>query len=149
MRRRLSPFAMAVLAVLAIVTASAADDAADLKARAEAWEKAFNASKLEEVAATYAQGGMRLPPNTVAAKGRDAILAQLRDSRKMMSGVEIEEGEVIVEGTLAVTHGTYKIKGLDGAIVDNGKWVSIGRKVNGQWTTVSDIWNSDRPLPVK
>lgn len=149
MRRRVSPFAMAVLAVLAIATAGAGDDAADLKARAEAWEKAFNASKLEEVAATYAQGGMRMPPNAVAAKGRDAILAQLRDSRKMMSGVEIEEGEVIVEGTLAVTHGTYKIKGLDGAIVDNGKWVSIGRKVNGQWTTVSDIWNSDRPLPVK
>ena len=68
----------------------------------------------------YAQGGMRMPPNAVAAKGRHAILAQLRDSRKMMSGVEIEEGEAIVEGALGVTDGTYKIKRLDGAIVDNG-----------------------------
>jgi ketosteroid isomerase-like protein len=149
MRRRVSPFAMAALVVLAIATVSAGDDAADLKARAEAWEKAFNASKVEEVAAMYAQDGMRMPPNAVVAKGRDAILAQLRESRKMMSGVEIEEGEVIVEGTLAVTHGTYRIKGLDGAVVDNGKWVSIGRKVNGKWTTVFDIWNSDRPLPAR
>jgi ketosteroid isomerase-like protein len=143
MRRRVSPFVMAALVVLAIATVSAGDDAADLKARAEAWEKAFNASKVEDVAAMYAQSGMRMPPNSVVAKGRDAILAQLRESRKMMSGVEIEEG------TLAVTHGTYRIKGLDGAVVDNGKWVSIGRKVNGKWTTVFDIWNSDRPLPAK
>jgi len=149
MRRRVSPFAMAVLAVLAIATSGAGDDTADLKARAEAWEKAFNASKLEEVAAMYAQDGMRMPPNAVIAKGRDAILAQLRDSRKLMSGVEIEAGETIVEGALGGTHGAYKIKGLDGAIADNGKWVSIGRKVSGKWTTVSDIWNSDRPLPAR
>jgi ketosteroid isomerase-like protein len=140
---------MAVLTVLAVATASAADEAADLKARTEAWEKAFNASKVEEVAATYAADGMRMPPNAVAVKGRDAVLTQLRDSRKMMSGVEIEASAAWVDGSLGVTHGTYKIKGPDGAIVDNGKWVSIGRKVNGQWTTVSDIWNSDRPLPAR
>jgi ketosteroid isomerase-like protein len=149
MRRRVSPFAVVVLAALAAATAGAGDDAADLKARAKSWEKAFNASKLEEVAAMYTQDGTRMPPNAVAAKGRDAVLTQLRESRKMMSGVEIEPGAAIVEGNLGVTQGTYKIKGLDGAIVDNGKWVSIGRKVNGQWTTVSDIWNSDRPLPAQ
>lgn len=149
MRRRVSPFAMAVLTVLAVATASVADDATDLKARAKAWEKAFNASRVEEVAAMYAPDGVRMPPNAVAAKGRDAVLTQLRESRKMMSGVEIEAGAALVDGNLGVTHGTYKIKGLDGAIIDNGKWVSIGKKVNGQWTTVSDIWNSDRPLPAK
>ena len=149
MRRRVSPFAMAVLTVLAVATASAADDAADLKARAEAWEEAFNASKVEEVAAMYAPDGMRMPPNAVAVKGREAVLTQLRESRKMMSGVEIEATAALADGNLGVTHGTYKIKGEAGAIVDNGKWVSIGKKVNGQWTTVSDIWNSDRPLPAK
>jgi len=149
MRRRVSPFAMAVLAVLAITTVGAADDAADLKARAEAWEKAFNASKLEEVAAMYAQDGVRMPPNAATVKGRDAVLTQLRDSRKIMSGVEIEAEKAIAEGNLGVTHGTYRIKGPDGTIVDHGKWVSIGRKVDGQWTTVSDIWNSDRPLPAQ
>jgi ketosteroid isomerase-like protein len=147
MRRRVSPFALALLAVLAMATAGAGDDSADVKARVAAWEKAFNAGKVEDVAAMYAPDGMRMPPNAVAVKGRDAVLAQLRDSRKMMSGVELQAGQAIVEGGLAVAHGTYKIKGLDGAIVDNGKWVSVGRKVNGQWTTVSDIWNSDRPLP--
>jgi len=31
-------------------------------------------------------------------------------------------------------------------VIDEGKWVSVGRKVDGEWTTVRDIWNSDRPL---
>jgi ketosteroid isomerase-like protein len=147
MRRPVLSFAMAVVAVLAMAGRGAGDDAADVKARAAAWEKAFNASKVEDVAAMYAPDGMRMPPNAIAVKGRDAVLAQLRESRKMMSGVELHAGETVVEGGLAVTLGTYRIKGLDGAIVDNGKWVSVGRKVNGQWMTVSDIWNSDRPLP--
>jgi ketosteroid isomerase-like protein len=149
MRRRVSPFAFALLAVLGTATAGVGDDAADVKARVAAWEKAFNAGKVEDVAAMYAPDGMRMPPNAVEVKGRDAVLAQLRDSRKMMSGVELQAGQAIVEGGLAVTHGTYKIPGLDGALVDSGKWVSVGRKVNGQWTTVSDIWNSDRPLPAR
>ncbi len=149
MRRRVLPFVMAVVAVLAMAGVGAADDVSDVKARVAVWEKAFNAGKVEDVAALYAPDGMRMPPNAAAVKGRDAVLVQLRESRKMMSGVELQFGQAIVEGGLAVTHGTYKIKGLDGTIVDDGKWVSVGRKVSGQWTTVSDIWNSDRPLPTR
>jgi ketosteroid isomerase-like protein len=149
MRRQISTLAIAVVAALSMAGAGVADDAADVKARVAAWEKAFNAGKVEDVAAMYAPDGTRMPPNAAAVTGRDAVLAQLRQSRKAMSGVELAAGQAIVEGSLAVTHGTYKIKGLDGSIVDNGKWVSVGRKVNGQWTTVSDIWNSDRPLPMR
>ena len=98
---------------------------------------------------SYARTGCGCRPNAAAVKGRDAVLVQLRESRKIMAGVELQLGQAIVEGGLAVTHGTYKIKGLDGTIVDDGKWVSVGRKANGQWTTVSDIWNSDRPLPAR
>jgi hypothetical protein len=35
------------------------------------------------------------------------------------------------------------------AAVTGRKWISVGRKVSGQWMTVSDIWNSDRPLPTR
>jgi len=148
MRRFLSIIAVLVVAGLVAGPAMAGDDAATLKARASAWEKAFNESKLEAVAAMYAKDGTRMPPNAAPAHGHDAILAQLRESRNMMSGVVIETGDAIVEGNLGVTNGRYKIKGTDGTIVDEGKWVSVGKKVNGEWTTVRDIWNSDKPLPI-
>ncbi len=143
---------LAVLAVAGLVAVSVQageEDEAALKARAAAWEKAFNGSEFEKVAAMYAQDGMRMPPNAETAKGRDAILAQLKESRAAMSGVELGVEGVVLDGALAVTSGTYKIKGPDGSVVDHGKWVSVGKKIEGEWTTLSDIWNSDRPLPVQ
>jgi ketosteroid isomerase-like protein len=148
MRRRHSILAVTVLAALAAATAGAGDEAAGLKARAKSWEKAFNASQLEEVAAMYASDGMRMPPNAAAVKGRDAVLAQPGLAQDDV-GRGDRAGTVIVEGGLGVAYGTYKIKSADGAVVDNGKWVSVAKKVNGSWTTVSDIWNSDRPLPAR
>jgi ketosteroid isomerase-like protein len=143
----MSILAVVVLAGLVAGPATAGDEAATLKARAAAWEKAFNDSKLDAVAAMYAKDGSRMPPNAPAANGHDAILAQLKESRSMMGGVVIEASDAVVEGNMGISHGRYKIKGKDGAIVDEGKWVSVGKKVNGEWTTVRDIWNSDRPLP--
>ena len=72
-----------------------------------AGEKAFNANELEKVAAMYVEDGARMPPNAETAKGHDAILAQLQESKAMMSGVELEFEKTVVEGTLAATHGTY------------------------------------------
>jgi ketosteroid isomerase-like protein len=88
-----------------------------------------------------------MPPNAEAVKGRDAILTQLKESRAMMSGVEIGFTQAMVDGALAVSHGSYKIKGPDGSVVDHGKWMSVGKKTDKGWATISDIWNSDRPLP--
>ena len=147
MRRWAWALALLSVAVLAAAPAVSADDAAELQAFVESWEKAFNANELEKVAAMYVEDGARMPPNAETAKGRDAILGQLKASRALMSGVELEFDKTVVEGTLAATHGTYKIKGPDGSVVDHGKWLAVGRKVDGGWKTISDIWNSDRPLP--
>ena len=146
---RTGAWALALLsvAVLAASPAVAGDHDAELKAFVEAWEQAFNANELDKVAGMYVENGRRMPPNAEAAMGHDGILAQLKASREVMSGVELEFEKTVVEGTLAATHGTYKIKGPDGSVVDHGKWIAVGRKVDGSWKTVSDIWNSDRPLP--
>jgi ketosteroid isomerase-like protein len=140
---------LSVLVVAGLVAgpAAAADDTAVLKARAAAWEKAYNDGKPEAIADMYAKDGTRMPPNAAAAEGHDAILAQLRQSQEAAPGVVIMTSHVVAEGDLGISNGTYKIKAKDGTVIDEGKWVSIGRKVNGEWTTVRDIWNSNRPLP--
>jgi ketosteroid isomerase-like protein len=139
--------ALLFVAALAASPALAGEHDAELEGFVEAWEKAFNANELEKVAAMYVEEGRRMPPNAETAMGRDGILAQLKASRALMSGVELEFEKTVVEGTLAATHGTYKIKGPDGSVVDHGKWLAVGRKTDGGWKTISDIWNSDRPLP--
>jgi ketosteroid isomerase-like protein len=146
---RTGAWALALLSVtvLAAAPALAGDHDAELKAFVEAWEQAFNANELDKVAGMYVKNGRRMPPNAETAMGHDGILAQLKASRAVMSGVELDFEKTVVEGTLAATHGTYKIKGPDGSVVDHGKWIAVGRKVGGSWKTVSDIWNSDRPLP--
>jgi uncharacterized protein (TIGR02246 family) len=146
---RTGVWALALLSValLAAPPAVAGDHDAELKAFVEAWEQAFNANELDQVAAMYAEDGRRIPPNAEAAKGHDAILAQLKASRAAMSGVELEFEKTEVDGALAATLGTYKIKGPDGSVVDHGTWLAVGRKTDEGWKTVSDIWNSDRPLP--
>jgi ketosteroid isomerase-like protein len=146
---RTGAWALALLsvAILAASPALAADHDAELKAFVEAWEQAFNANELDKVAAMYVEDGRRMPPNAETAMGHDGILAQLKASRALMSGVELEFEKTVVDGTLAATLGTYKIKGPDGSVVDNGKWLAVGRKTDGGWKTVSDIWNSDQPLP--
>jgi ketosteroid isomerase-like protein len=149
MKRLLSILAVLIVVGLVAGPAAAADDAAVLKARAAAWEKAYNDGKPEALAAMYAKDATRMPPNAAAAEGQDAILAQIRKSQETAPGVVIVTSHVIAEGNLGITNGTYKIKAKDGTVIDEGKWVSVGKKVNGEWTTIRDIWNSDRPLPTQ
>lgn len=115
--------------------------------RAAAWEKAYNDGKPEAIAAMYAQDATRMPPNAAAAEGREAILTQVRGSQKAAPGVVIMTSDAVADGNLGITNGTSKIKAKDGTVIDDGKWVSVGKKVDGEWTTVRDIWNSNRPLP--
>jgi len=146
MKRLLSILAVVVGVGLVAGTAAAGDEAAVLKARGAAWEKAYNDGKPETLAAMYATDATRMPPNAAAAEGHDAILAQIRKSQESALGVVIVTSHAVADGNLGITDGTYKIKAEDGTVIDEGKWVSVGRKVDGEWTTVRDIWNSDRPL---
>jgi ketosteroid isomerase-like protein len=140
MKRFWSILAVLVVAGLVAGPAAAADDTAVLKARALAWQKAYNDGKPEAIAAMYAQDGTRMPPSAVAAEGREAILTQLRESQKAAPGVVIETSNAVADGSLGITNGTNKIKAKDGAVIDEGKWVSVGKKIDGEWTTVRDIW---------
>jgi ketosteroid isomerase-like protein len=49
-----------------------------------------------------------------------------------------------VEGSesLAVEYGEYVLVGANGSPMDNGKYVVIWKKVNGEWKLSRDIWNS-------
>jgi ketosteroid isomerase-like protein len=52
-----------------------------------------------------------------------------------------------VSGDLAWLSGTFSDKDASGATVDEGKYLSVYRRTNGNWLLVRDTWNSDKALP--
>ena len=134
-------------AVLAVVPAAAADKS-DVAGRAATWEKEYNAGNLAGVVALYAPDGCRMPPNQEAARGSDAILANLKAAKdRGLATVKIVVTSADSSGDLGYGTGTYVVTGADGSHVDHGKWMLVSKKLNGTWKTQGDIFNSDMPLP--
>ncbi len=118
------------------------------KSMAKSWEAAYNNGDAMAVAAYYTEDGMRMPPNNPAVEGREAIAAFLKTG--MESGtakVKLETDEVSVSGDMGFARGTYVLLDSEGKEIDNGKWIQVGKKVDGEWYAYRDIWNSDNPLP--
>ena len=113
---------------------------------------AATAGNVDGMMAIYADDAVLMPPNFPAFRGRDAI-------RQFWGGflaagkidANVTADQVIQSGDLAAEMGRYTLKitpkGGGTPIEDNGKFVLVWRKVGGQWRAVSDIFNSDRPLP--
>jgi len=133
-------------AVLAAVPAVAADKS-DVAGRAATWEKEYNAGNLSAVVALYAPDGCRMPPHQEAVHGSDAILAQLKASKDHGAAkIKVMVTGADSSGDVGYANGTYVITGADGSHVDHGKWMLESVKVNGEWKTKCDMYNSDMPV---
>jgi uncharacterized protein (TIGR02246 family) len=149
--KRSALYAMAVLGLLAAAPfASAADDAATIRAGTEAWIKAHNAGNADAIAAMYAEDAVVMPPGAPVARGRAAIkqfiVKDIAEART--AGVTLvlaKESDVAVKGDSAWHAGTYTVKDKAGATVDSGGYMEIWRKAGGKWLIVRDIWNSSTP----
>jgi ketosteroid isomerase-like protein len=115
---------------------------------AKSWEAIYNTGDDDAVAAFYTEDGIRMPPNHAAVEGRQAIAAYIRESREMIvAKVRLETDEVATSGDMGFARGTYVIIDSEGNEVDNGKWIQVGKRIDGEWYAYRDIWNSDNPLP--
>jgi ketosteroid isomerase-like protein len=149
LRKRMvcSGLALMLGAMLAAVPVVAADKS-DLAGRAAVWEKEYNAGNLAGVQALYASDGCRMPPNTKAVQGSEAILEQIKAGKdKGWAKVKIVVTSADSNGDLAYGTGTYELTGADGSHVDHGKWMNVSKKSNGIWKIQCDIFNSDMPMP--
>ena len=142
-----------VLSGCADVTApaDAASDEAALKAATNAWLAAYNAGDVEKIVSLYADDGVLMPPHAPVANGKAAIRAFITadTAGAKAAGVKLVNGTstVGVIGDTGWEAGSYTATDAKGATVDGGSYMSVSRKVNGQWLYVRDIYNSDRPLP--
>jgi uncharacterized protein (TIGR02246 family) len=144
-------YAMALLGLLAAApSASAADDAATIRAGTESWMKAYNAGNADAIASMYAEDAVVMPPGAPTARGRAAIKQFLvKDIAGARSAgvtlVMAKESDVGVNGDVAWHAGTYTVRDKAGATVDSGGYMEVWRKTGGKWLIIRDIWNSSTP----
>jgi uncharacterized protein (TIGR02246 family) len=107
---------------------------------------AFQRGDSAGLAALYADDGQLLPPNSEALSGRDAIQAYWQEG--MDAGVTIAKLETLeLEGfgDTAYEVGWYALYGGGNQLFDQGKFVVIWKKADGQWKLYRDIWNTSQP----
>ena len=134
------------------MTATMNDVAADaVRAASARWLDAVGAGDAERVASFYAHDGVFLVPNAPAAKGRTqvhGVWSQLLGAPNLSLAWTPSSVEVAQAGDFASEVGTYRLSmdGPAGRIEDDGKYVVVWRKRDGDWQVAADIFNSSRPL---
>lgn len=101
----------------------------------------------------YADDAHLLAPNAPRTDGKEAIRSAWAGFMSMpgMELVPTTSSTMVSEaGDMVVELGTYTFKAQDPSgkpMADNGKYVTVYKKVNGEWKIVVDTWNSDVPIP--
>ncbi len=121
-------------------------DLEGLKAMIDVSQSAFDARDPAAIAATYAEDGAVMSPNSETVTGRAAIEDYWREV--LASDIDLgvaKATDVYAHGDDGYEVGTYAITDASGAI-DEGKYVRIWRQGDGKWQLQHVIWNSDFPL---
>jgi ketosteroid isomerase-like protein len=144
-----------VLAAVCAAPVHAADAKADLagiKALDQRWLKAFTGADGDAIAKLYDENAVLMPPGAPAVKGRAAIRDFLVKEAQGagQAGMVFSFGEVSdggANGNLGWSSGSYVVKDKDGKVVETGKYLSVNKKINGNWIYWRDTWNADSPPP--
>jgi uncharacterized protein (TIGR02246 family) len=134
---------------------------ADVRTKAEAinkiedeWTAAIKAGDIERILGIFTQEAVVMNANTPASIGTQAIRKYLEswfaDTTIFHNTFEsvIDKIEVSASGDLAYVRGNSRIsiRIPTGVVKETDKWITIYKKVNGEWRAIVDIWNSDMPI---
>jgi uncharacterized protein (TIGR02246 family) len=138
------------MAGAAKVNKSAEEDS--IRSLSRRWEKMFADRDSAGIARLFADDGYEMPPNAKAMKGPDEVRKGLGDMLRTTKDFKLNFAPSSVTvadaGDLAVEHGTYKLSftGPKGKkIEDHGNYVTVYKKVNGEWKVLADINASEVP----
>lgn len=124
------------------------DDIAAIHAIAEEDAPLVLARDWSSVTARFAPNAVRMPPNSPAIEGREAI-RQFLEALPPISAFDLQMLNLRGDGQIAYMHGAWSITvAPPGAtrISDSGKILIVFEKQpDGSWLTVADAWNSDLP----
>jgi uncharacterized protein (TIGR02246 family) len=123
---------------------------------------AFNAKDAAKVASFYADDAVVMPPNQALVKGRANIEAYFKQEfQQGVTNLQLRPMESAIAGAQAFEAGTSTVTvksggssmaltgvgGSGAAVTDNGKYLTVFKRVGGDWKIAYDIFNSDQPPP--
>jgi uncharacterized protein (TIGR02246 family) len=139
-----------------------AQSKADLKSEEQAvralsknWMELTRKHEYAACAALFADDGISYSMNHDPFVGPDAIKKHFTEQDAKSPKADVtwttERVEVASSGDMAVEYGKYNVKGLgpNGTDSDEGKYLTVYRKVNGTWKVAADIGTSTKPAPAQ
>ena len=144
------PLACALLLFVGCASPQAPDTTEEARAAIDIANAAFmagiSAGDAAAVAALFTDDAQQFPPNSPMITGREAIQEALQNVINGGFNLQLEAVEVEGHGDTAHEVGKYTMI-FDGESVDEGKYIVIWKKVDGQWQLHRDIFNSNNPPP--
>jgi uncharacterized protein (TIGR02246 family) len=113
--------------------------------------RAAQAKDAATYASFYADDAVSMGANQRAIRGRDAIrgmVAEMFALPNLAFSFAPTKIEVAESGDIAYEIGTYRFAAdmPSARLDDEGKYLTVWRKVGGEWKIASDMSNSDRPV---
>lgn len=145
----------AVLLLPACQKAHVMDLAAEEKTLRElssGWAAAMEAKDVDKICPLFASDAVEMQANTPAVHGKDAICTWYRGwllDPNVKASFATEGFDIALSGDFAAEHGTYTfVTGQgDSTLTDTGKYLTVWKKVDGQWKVLYDTANTNLPLP--
>lgn len=146
---------MLVLSSIIVTAQPKADTKSDEQAIRSVSKKWLELTKSRDAAgcaALFANDGIEYRMNKEPLVGPEAVKKQFLSEYELNPKEQVdwstERVEVSSSGDLAVEYGKFNITGLgkDGKESDYGKYVTVYRKVNGEWKVAADIGSSTKPM---
>jgi uncharacterized protein (TIGR02246 family) len=122
----------------------------DIRRADDAFEQHFSQGDASGIADLYTNDGMLLPTGSEFIKGKEAIRNFWQGAINMgIKEAKLDIIEVELQGEIAYEVGRYQLKGADGALMDQGKYIVIWKQEQGQWKLHRDIWNTNQTASSK
>ena len=150
MRRKVLPVLACALGLVAGAAAASAEDGA--KAVDAAWLKAMKANDVNGLVACYAPDAVMWFPDAPEARGEKAIRAAYTGFLGANTVVDATLTDAVynTSGDISTSWGhftmTLKPKAGGNDVVLKGRFLSVSKKVGGQWRYVADL-ASNEPAP--
>jgi ketosteroid isomerase-like protein len=147
-----------MLVAVIIVTAcqsrnkTASNNADSIRNIEDQWVAAIKAKDIDKIVSFCSPDIVIMDANVPISVGHQAVrksYSSPSDSTTSVSQSEtVDAIEVSASGDLAYTRGTAQQSRNtpNGIINESIKWVSIYKKINGEWKVIVNIWNSDKPM---
>ena len=122
------------------------DVSSEIKEANKKFMEAFNAADANAVAMCYTDDAKLFPANSDIIEGNDAINKFWGGAMGMgIKKAILETTSATAYGNTAIEEGKYSLYADQDQVIDEGKYIVIWEKINGEWKLKHDIWNTNQP----